>query len=111
MRSRAFVRLAFGLLPAVLAILALAVAALGGMVVAADTTAPLSVTERDGVGFVDARELGIEGRGWPAADFAAPFDRLPARPVVAQNIVVSGGDAQSNTSPVIYDSIDVSGCG
>jgi len=34
---------------------------------------------------------------------------LSARPVVAQNIVVSGGDVQSNTSPVTYDSIDVSG--
>ena len=34
---------------------------------------------------------------------------LSARPVVAQNIVVSGGAVQSNTSPVTYDSIDVFG--
>ena len=79
MRSRAFVRLAFGLIPAILAILALAVVALGSLAAAAATTAPLPVTERDGVGFVDASDLGIEGRGWPAADFAAPFDRLPAK--------------------------------
>lgn len=34
---------------------------------------------------------------------------LSARPVVAQNIVVSDGAVQSNTSPVTYDSIDVFG--
>jgi hypothetical protein len=79
MRSRAFVRLAFGLLPAILVNIALAVAAPGGLASAADTSSPLAVTERDGVAYVDARDFGVEGRGWPAADFAAPFDRLPAK--------------------------------
>ena len=79
MRSRAFVRLAFGLLPAILVTMALAVAAPGGLAAAADTATPLPVTERDGVRFVDARDFGVEGQGWPAADFAAPFDRLPAK--------------------------------
>lgn len=79
MRSRAFVRLAYGLLPAVLVTMALAVAAPGGLAAAADTATPLPVTERDGVRFVDARDFGVEGQGWPAADFAAPFDRLPAK--------------------------------
>jgi hypothetical protein len=34
---------------------------------------------------------------------------LPARPVFAQNITVSGGAVQSNSSPATYNSIDVSG--
>jgi len=76
MRFRAFFQPTLGML---LAILALAFAAPGSIAAATDTTTPLPVSERDGVGFADARDLGIEGRGWPATDFAAPFDRLPAK--------------------------------
>ena len=54
-------------------------AALCGAQPATSAAEPLPVTERDGVGFVDACALGIEGQGWPAAHFAAPFDRLPAK--------------------------------
>ncbi len=59
--------------------LSLVGAALCGTMPATSAAEPLPLTERDGVGFVDARDLGIEGQGWPAADFAAPFDRLPAK--------------------------------
>ena len=79
MRSRAFFWPALGMLLAILVNMALVVAAPGSLAAAADAPTPLAVSERDGVGFVDARDLGIEGRGWPAADFAAPFDRLPAK--------------------------------
>ncbi len=51
----------------------------GSMGVAAHAADPLPATERDGIRFVDARNVGIEGQGWPAADFATPFDRLPAK--------------------------------
>ena len=54
-------------------------ATLCGAEPATSAAEPLPVTERDGVGFADARALGIEGQGWPAAHFAAPFDRLPAK--------------------------------
>ena len=47
----------------------------GSMGVAAHAADPLPATERDGIRFVDARNVGIEGQGWPAADFATPFDR------------------------------------
>ena len=40
---------------------------------------PLPLVVRDGVRFADARELGLEGQGWQAADFAAPFDRFPKK--------------------------------
>jgi hypothetical protein len=59
--------------------LAVAATALCGLQATASAADPLPVTERDGVRFVDAHDLGIEGQGWPAADFAAPFDRLPAK--------------------------------
>jgi hypothetical protein len=59
--------------------LSLVGAVLCGPHAATSVAEPLTITERDGVGFVDARALGIEGQGWPAADFAAPFDRLPAK--------------------------------
>jgi hypothetical protein len=32
----------------------------------------------------DAKDIGLEGRGWPIADLASPYDRLPAK---AQNVV------------------------
>lgn len=40
---------------------------------------PLAFTERDGVRFVDARALSLEGQGWHGPDLAAPFDRLPKK--------------------------------
>ena len=40
---------------------------------------PLSLTERDGVRYADAREFGLEGQGWQAGDLAAPFDRFPKK--------------------------------
>ena len=43
------------------------------------------------------------------AAVAAALTVLPARPVSAQDIVVSGGAVQSNSSPATYNSIDVSG--
>lgn len=49
--------------------------------------APLVVAERDGIGFVDARALGLEGQGWQEADLAAPFDRFPRK---AEGIVPGG---------------------
>ena len=33
----------------------------------------------DDVAWTDARALGVEGQGWPAAELAAPFDRLPKK--------------------------------
>jgi len=59
--------------------LALAASALCHLHATAGAADQLPVTERDGVRFVDANYLGIEGRGWPAADLAAPFDRLPLK--------------------------------
>ena len=59
--------------------LALTATALCGLQATASAADPLPVTEREGVRFVDARALGIEGQGWPAAEVAAPFDRLPVK--------------------------------
>ena len=70
MRSHPPLRRAIGLA------VALAFVAAGAAIRAADA---LPVTERDGVEFVDALGLGIEGQGWPATELAAPFDRLPAK--------------------------------
>jgi len=54
--------LAAALILPVLSVLSLATAALG-----------------DDIAWTTAESLGLEGQGWPAADLAARFDRLPAK--------------------------------
>jgi len=51
----------------------LAVQALAAASLSQDTTT------RDDVVWRDARELTVEGRGWPENKLKAPFDRLPAK--------------------------------
>jgi len=57
----------------------LLVAAAPELTVLGQGNAPLPAVERDGVRYVDARALGLEGQGWQEADLAAPFDRFPKK--------------------------------
>ncbi len=57
----------------------LLVAAAPELAVLGQGNAPLPAVERDGVRYVDARALGLEGQGWQEADLAAPFDRFPKK--------------------------------
>ena len=67
----------------------------------------MSAIDRTG----DPRTVNLRRRLLAGAITAAAISitGLPARPVFAQDIVVSGGVVQSNSSPATYNSIDVSG--
>lgn len=49
------------------------------LLAAGDAWAQAAASDASAVRWVDARQLTVEGRGWPEAALQAPFDRLPAK--------------------------------
>ncbi len=62
--------------PLVLLLLLLPLAAASPPAAAAE---PATAQDPPALSWFDARELAVEGRAWPEAELAAPWDRLPAR--------------------------------